>query len=313
MNIMVPISDIDMINELSEAGADEFYFGFYDYTWNRIYGNFEEINRMSSFGSKSNFDYNMIESVIKKIHSNKKKAFITFNSPSYSIEEIGLIKKYLNKIKQIGIDGIIVGDISLINLVLSYDLPVILSTMLGAYNSEIIKFYNEMGIKRIIIPRDVQIEDIEKMVKNFPNIDFEVFIMRNGCKYSDSNCMSFHSRKYGAMCSYIDNSKQHIISNCDNDFEYMKKVYENNLLFKQAFHKSACGICAIKRFLDMGIHSVKIVGRADNPNQIIRDVKLIKKNIIIANKSKDNNEYLKKIDFNESLLSNCLYKLNCYY
>ena len=43
MNVMVPISKIDQIDKYCQAGADEFYFGFYDEKWDRKYGIFEEM------------------------------------------------------------------------------------------------------------------------------------------------------------------------------------------------------------------------------------------------------------------------------
>ena len=60
MNIMVPIQNESLVNELVQAGTDEFYFGFKDSKWERRFGTFSEINRMSSFGSRANFDFNKI-------------------------------------------------------------------------------------------------------------------------------------------------------------------------------------------------------------------------------------------------------------
>ena len=242
MKIMVPIADEKNIDAFSKAGADEFYFGIYDDTWTRRFGIFEEINRMSSFGSRANIPVENLESFVYAVKKSGKKLYITFNSPAYSNEELSYIDNILDNGIYDDIDGIIIGDPTLIEICHEHNKDIILSTMAGAYNSDIIDFYRKCGIKRIIIPRDVQLRDIETIAKKFKDIEFEVFLMRNGCKYSDSNCMSFHGRKYNSMCSCMDRTQPKIYFGKDLDTEGKMEVYSNNKLFTQAFHKESCGI-----------------------------------------------------------------------
>ena len=111
MKIMVPLSSFDSIDKLSAAGADEFYFGFYDENWTKKYGDFEEINRMSSFGSTANFSISECHDVIEKIHSNGKKVFITLNSAMYTANQIDWLLKKIYEYQLYHADGIIVGNI----------------------------------------------------------------------------------------------------------------------------------------------------------------------------------------------------------
>lgn len=304
MNIMVPISRYEDIVPFSNAGADEFYFGIRDEKWNNKFGIFEEINRMSSFGSRANFDINNVNIIVSKVKEQGKKVYMTLNSGVYSTKQIEYITRNKNIFKNI--DGIIVSDLGMIKELIKLNLPIILSTMAGLYNSSIIQFYYKLGIRRMIIPRDVQLRDIVHMVKKYPDIKFEVFLMRNGCKYSDSNCMSFHGRKYGSMCSCIDNEKSKIIMSekIKNDTNIIKEIYSNNKLFTKAYHKEACGLCALEVFNNIGINSLKVVGRADNPASIINDIKQIKRII---------NELNKGEELKISNYDNCLYNMNCYY
>ncbi len=78
MKIMVPIADEKNIEPFAKAGADEFYFGIYDNVWTKRFGIFEEINRMSSFGSRANIPVDNLENFIYAIKDMGKKAYITF-------------------------------------------------------------------------------------------------------------------------------------------------------------------------------------------------------------------------------------------
>lgn len=306
MEIMVPVSDFPAIDRYCNAGADELYFGFYDAAWTRKYGVFEEINRMSSFGSRANFKLEEVGDVIQCIKKKGKKAYMTLNSGIYSEGQAKYIDKLLETYGFEGLDGLIVGDPSLIPVLSQYDIPMTLSTMAGAYNRLIIAFYRNLGMKRIILPRDVQMRDIETMVKGFPDMEFEVFLMRNGCKFSDSHCMSYHGRKHSSMCSCIDREQPDMFFRKNGNGKEKREAYTNNKLFAKAFHKAACGICAIKRFHDMGIKSVKIVGRADAAEQVEKDIQMVKRTIEAIGQNG-------KGEMGDLPYENCLYNLNCYY
>ncbi len=301
MNIMVPLSSTDMLEEFCQAGADEFYFGFYDPSWEVIFGPFEEINRMSSFGAQANFNWKRLEDTVKQIHAHGKKAYVTLNSAAYSISQLNWMDAYVKKLQLMSIDGIILGSLELVYRLKGCGVPLTLSTMGGAYNSSIISFYQDLGISRMILPRDMTLSDMKRIVRQFPDIDFEAFLMRNGCKYSDSGCMSYHARKYGSMCAMLDQGPCVIDIDSAMDALSVREIYANHTLFTKAFHKEACGLCAVDELMEMGIASVKIVGRADFASSVSKDIRRVRTLIDHPGHSR------------ESVADSCLYQLNCYY
>ena len=301
MNIMVPLSSMDTLEEFCQAGADEFYFGFYDPDWEAVFGPFEEINRMSSFGGQANFSLGILEDIVKQIHMRGKKAYVTLNSAAYSIAQLKWMDAYVEKLRLAGIDGIIAGSLELVYRLKDCGIPLTMSTMGGAYNSGIIALYQELGISRVILPRDMKLSDMERIVWQFPDIDFEAFLMRNGCKYSDSGCMSYHARKYGSMCAALDGGFCAIDTSPVMDALTVREVYANHALFAKAFHKKACGLCAVDLLMKMGIASVKIVGRADLADSVKKDIRRMRALIDHPGHSR------------ESVSDSCLYQLNCYY
>lgn len=301
MNIMVPLANLNQLDEFCEAGADEFYFGFHDDAWTFSFGPFEELNRMSSFGTCANFSWNRIKTVIAQIHKRNKKAYAAINSAAYSFQQLSFLDAYIEQLQAFHVDGLILGSAALIYRLRRCDVPLVVSTMSGAYNSDIIRFYCDMGVSRIVLPRDMTLNDIEKVISRFPQIEFEVFIMRNGCKYSDSNCMSYHARKYGSMCAALDIGPYAIETDYGLTAQEFREIHTNHTLFVGAFHKKACGLCAVDRLKQIGIHSVKIVGRADDLGSVCDDIRKVRMLI-------DNPGYSEEY-FGE----NCLYQLNCYY
>ncbi len=300
---MVPLAAADNIERFSQAGANEFYFGFDHPKWDRYFGGFEELNRMSSFGSQANFLYRELPNIINRIHQTGASAFITLNSPAYSEEQLAFLCEIAKELESFKVDGLIVGSIELCVLLKKEicTLPLTASTMCAAYNTDILSFYHSLGIKRAILPRDLRWDDLCEIVSTFPDIDFECFILRNGCRFSDANCLSFHSRKHGSVCSYIKKLPVQYLSFTESNPETKREIHGNHFLYDRAFHASACGLCQVDAFREMGICSLKIVGRADNTDEIVQDIALLKRLIDC------------KGSCHMLVRETCLYGLNCYY
>ncbi|MFQ9178587.1 MAG: U32 family peptidase [Eggerthella lenta] len=74
------------------------------------------------------------------------------------------------------------------------------STMCGVYNADIARFYRRLGCTRVIIPRDVSLDEIEAIVRAVPGVEYEAFVMRNGCVFADGLCLGRHIEGRNALC-----------------------------------------------------------------------------------------------------------------
>lgn len=89
MNILAPINDISRIESLIDAGADEFFFGFYNDEDIEKFGRYFELNRMSGFGRYANkFNYQDSLELVKKIREAGKDSYVTLNSSGYTEEAL---------------------------------------------------------------------------------------------------------------------------------------------------------------------------------------------------------------------------------
>ncbi len=304
---------MEHIDDYIEAGAGEFYIGFYDEEWWRKYGEYADINRMSGFRKKANpFSIEEVVEIIKNVRKKGVLIYVTFNSSIYSEEQLNDIRKYFIILKEAEVDGVIVSCIELVELAKEYDLPAVVSTISGVYNTQIAKFYQEHGAKRIIIPRDLSVDEIEQIVTQVPEAEYEVFMMRNGCMFSDSNCLGMHRNEQCSICGSLVSAPNEIHIKNDS-FEKRHQVEWNDQLYTRSFHEYACGLCSIYRFVQMNIAACKIVGRSDEWSNVCRDIQYVKQNIEIASECKSQEEFLKRMQLPEESRVMCKMGLSCYY
>lgn len=313
MKTLVPLNNVEHIDDYIEAGAGEFYLGFYDEAWHDQFGEYADINRLTGFKKNAN-PYNL-EEVINIIEDTKKKGvmmYVTFNASVYSQAQLDYMVRYMERLKATSLDGVIVSCPELVEMASKLGMNVVVSTISAAYNEDTVKFYRDLGAKRIILPRDLSMDEIESIVKAVPDVEYEVFLMRNGCRYSDGNCLGFHRSEMSAICGCLGGAHR-TLQYEKNDFKTRHEVELNDILYTKFFHSNACGLCSVYRFVKMGIAAGKIVGRSDEWQYICRDINLIKQNVEIAKKCESEEEYLDKMILPEDEAMMCKLGLSCYY
>lgn len=313
MNLLVPLNNREHLSSYIAAGATEFYMGFIDEAWSSSHGIYSDINRMSGFGKIANkYTFKEHCAIVTEIKKKNKSVFTTINAAQYSTKEIDYIcEKFLPQLKKCDVDGIISSDDTLIKRIIKCGLTVVASTMCGVYNSDIAKYYRELGVSRIILPRDLSLSEIEKIITKVPDIEYEVFLMRNGCCFSDSQCLGLHREK-GSMCGLLKNSYKKYFS-INKAFSTIHAIEWNDIVYNTFFHNEACGMCAIYDLLKIGIKAGKIVGRADQFQAVLQDILCCKQNIQIAQLAQNRNEYLDNMIFPPNRYIECKQGLSCYY
>jgi len=315
MKILAPFKEISTINKFISAGADEFYIGFHDNEWEKKFGQFSHVNEMTPLKGYANVEgIDSACKIIELIKANNKSVFLTFNARVYSISQLEYIqKKYIDKLKSAGVDGIIASGIDLVKLLKENKIECVLSTLSGVYNSDILNIYRKLGVKRVILPRDLLLTEIKQIVLNNKDIDFEVFMMRNRCRFSESSCVSTHAvNDIGGICHSVEckiKSQYYISKKIDEN-----KVNLNEFLYNGLYmHREACALCSLFEFKELGIKALKIVGRPDSPDEIINVVKMIQKNLEILQNCNTKEEYFEKICIPKIDMHRCSKGFGCYY
>ena len=130
--LLSPVQDFVSLQAAIHAGADAVYFG---------------LKEFSMRAKAKNFKVSELKKVVAICHKNNVKAYLTLNTIVYE-NEIRRIKKILKKVKEAKIDAIHAWDMSVVNEALRLKIPVHLSTQASVSNSEAIKFYKKLSVKR---------------------------------------------------------------------------------------------------------------------------------------------------------------------
>lgn len=313
MKALVPLNNIEHIDDYIEAGAGEFYIGFYDNDWHERFGEYADINRLTGFKKNANpYNFEEMIEIIKSVKQKGVMIYVTFNASVYSQAQIDYLQLYLERLRDTEVDGVIVSCPELVRCANKQGINAVVSTISSVYNSDIAKFYRDLGAKRIILPRDLSMDEIDSIIHAVPEVEYEVFMMRNGCRYSDGNCLGFHRSEKSAICGCLGGAQRNLHLDSEN-FKTRHEVELNDIVYTTSFHSYTCGLCSVYRFVKWGISAGKIVGRSDEWQHVCNDISLIKKNVDIARNCNSEEEYLDKMVFPQDSALMCKMGLSCYY
>jgi len=316
VNILVPLNDFEHLKMLYDAGAREFYMGFYDPVWDEVYGKYGDLNRLSGYGHAAN-QYSLKELERHLSDLSKKPIFteiaiyITFNAASYSASQLEKIREYFRILRGLNVKGVIISNLELTMIAKEEGIDSVISTIAVVYNADTVRVYQRHGAKRVILPRDMGLEEIREIIMQVPDMEYEVFLMRNGCSFSDSNCLGFHRTEKCSICASLAGASMEYPQ--IKDFRKEHDFLMNHDLYSNYFHEEACGLCAIYQFLAMNVTAVKIVGRSEDYRAICNDIGLVSKNIRLAADALNESDYLKSMIFPEQKDKICRLGLSCYY
>ena len=216
------------------------------------------------FGARkfaSNFDENELIEAIDFAHIYNKKIYVTVNTIIYN-DEIDECLKYIEFLYQNNVDALIMQDLGLISLVHQKfpNLEIHASTQAHNHNLENINFFKKLDIKRVVLAREMSIDEINKIDTD---MELEVFIHGALC-VSYSGCCLF-----SALNGFRSGNRGECTGSCR--LPYMlsdgRKIIktEGNYLLSM---KDLCTALDFKKILDSSITSLKIEGRMKSPEYV---------------------------------------------
>ena len=256
LELLAPAKDYNTALAAINCGADAIYIG------------------ANKFGARQNASNSLddIKKIIDYAHLFNVKVYVTLNT-IVDDDELTECQKIIEKLYDIKTDAIIVQDFGILYLALENQIPPIvihISTQADIRTPQKVKFFEDIGAKRVILARELSLDKIEKIRKN-TNIELEHFVHGALCVCYSGQCyMSDYIGSRSAnrgMCaqacrkqySLVDGKGKVIAKN-----KYLLSLKDNNL----SNH--------IDKLIKAGVMSFKIEGR-------LKDINYIKNNVLYYN------------------------------
>lgn len=217
-----------------------------------------------NFGARKyaeNFTKEEIKEAIKYAHIYQVKIYITINTLIEESEKEDFLN-YVKYIHENNVDAVIMQDIGMIKLVheIFPNLEIHASTQTHCHNEETIKFLKSLGVSRVVLAREMTIEQI-KSIKT--DIEKEVFIHGALCVSYSGQCLA------SSMILNRSGNKGECAGICRLPFDLYK---ENEKLTKEKKYllslKELNTTEYIKQILSTDIKSLKIEGRMKSPEYV---------------------------------------------
>ena len=247
VELLAPLKNFKSLNAVI-GKADSVYFGV------------ESLNmRMYS----DNFKLNDLPDIVKKCHENNIKTYLTTNVVIYE-NEFKLLEEIINTAAEAEIDAIIVHDLSAIQFAKEHGLNFHISTQANVSNSLSAKFYESLGAERLILARELSLEQIKEIKSKLTKSGIETFVHGAQCTSISGRCY-FSAEICGSQAYSANRGK------CVQPCRRKWRVYDdqdNELLYDGFFFINAKDLCMIEhipKLIEANIDAFKIEGRMRDP------------------------------------------------
>jgi U32 family peptidase len=268
--LLAPAGNFEKMKVAFLYGADAVYIGSKNYGLRSAAGN---------------FTLNQIRQGLNLAHEYGKKVYLVVNTLIHN-HEINGVKSFLQKIRELDLDGLIISDAGVLEMAKEFtDFEIHLSTQASAVNYESAKFWGECGVKRIILGRETSINEACN-IRDKSGLDVEIFIHGSMCmsysgKCTISNYLSLRDANRGG---------------CTNSCRWAYRIKDLDEAIYLLNSKDLWAIDEIPSIVESGkICSLKIEGRMKNNLYLANTISTYRKAIDFCYNSITNDkDYLYK-------------------
>ena len=173
--LLLPAGSLDKMRAAYDFGADAIYAGQ---------------PRYSLRARNNEFKLEQLGIGIAEAHARGKKFFVTSNLIPHNDK----VRTYLRDIEPVIAmrpDGLIMADPGLITMVREKwpEVPIHLSVQANTTNWASVKFWQSVGVSRIILSRELSLDEIEKIRQECPDMELEVFVHGALCIAYSGRCL----------------------------------------------------------------------------------------------------------------------------
>ena len=207
---------------------------------------------------------------VKLAHKNDVKVYVTANIYAHN-DDLKEIEEFFLELNEVKPNAVLISDIGVLNLAKKTlkNIDIHLSTQANTTNYETVKFMNGLGVKRVVLARELSLDEIKTIKENVGNsIEIECFVHGSMCISYSGRCllsayMTGKSANSG-LCTHPCRWKYMLLEEDERKGEYMPVIEteRGTYIFNS---KDLNMIEHVDDLIDAGIDSLKIEGRMKSP------------------------------------------------
>jgi putative protease len=254
--LLAPAGNMEKLEIAVHYGADAVYMG----------GEFFGLRNKAD-----NFSIDEMKSALDFCHKNNVKAYLTINSYPRN-ESLSELDKYLRQIAPLPFDAYIVADPGVIDAVrqISPERELHLSTQANTINWRSARFWQQQGVTRINLAREMTLGNIQETVSKVAGMEFEVFVHGALCISYSGRCL-ISSMLTGrdanqGECTHPCRWSYHLVEESRPGEYFPVEEDENGTFIFNS--RDLCLLEHIPALVASGVHSLKIEGRMKGINYV---------------------------------------------
>ena len=256
IELLAPGGDVEAIKAAIVAGANAVYCG---------------LDTLNARNRAANLSFEDLTGVLRLAHKYDCEVFLTLNVVVLE-QELPSVIKLLNKLVNSGIDGIIVQDLGMFNLVKKFfpTLDIHASTQLTTHNEGQIHFLNKIGASRVNLSRELNIGEITSLTELSHDMGILTEVFVHGAL-----CIAFSGQCYSSSVSVGNSGNRGRCSQaCRDEYEVTAtgNKYPLNLKDNSAYFD-------LPELVEAGVDSLKIEGRIKGAHYVYTVVDTWRKQI----------------------------------
>lgn len=243
--LLAPVQDWDTLRDVIDI-ADAIYFGIQEYNMRQ---------------KAKNFNRSELTDIVNFCHSSdpSTKAYLATNILIYD-SELQDLENLIHEAKSAEVDAIIAHDLAAIRFANKIEMEFHISTQANVSNIESAKFYEDLGAQRIILARELSLEQIKLIRHHLNTTKIECFVHGSMCTAISGRCYFSatinDSQEFSANrgnCVQPCRREWRVIDDQNHEFIYDGQMFLNA--------KDLCMIEYIPELISANIDAFKIEGR----------------------------------------------------
>jgi putative protease len=205
VELLAPAGNLEKLKIALNYGADAVYGGTSTFSL-RI-------------RSGKEFDEESFAEGIAYAHERGKKVYCTVNAFPFN-SQIKLYENHIAKLAELKPDALIVSSPGVVKIArrIAPHIPIHLSTQANVMNAADAEVYYDLGVRRIIVAREISLKDCEAIKRHLPDLELEVFV-------HGSMCFAFSGR---CLISALQTGRVPNRGSCANDCRFPYEIYAHN-------------------------------------------------------------------------------------